>query len=461
MVKKNSTKTKVQPYEIGELDHYLFGQGNHYEIYKKMGAHEVTKNGKRGVYFAVWAPHAVNVSVVGEFNDWDETKDKMKRGEPLGIYTCFVPEAKKGDLYKFCIETQAGEKIYKADPFANYAELRPGTASRITDISNLNWSDSKWMTAREKWDNKEEPVSIYEVHMGSWMRHPGREDEGFYTYREFAEAITKYVKEMGYTHVELMGIAEHPFDGSWGYQVTGYYAPTARYGTPEDFAPCHLPLHRGDYGTVGEIRSLPADQPQELVLLHPRTFHRVLDGERQRLRRQRTHGADVRRNLPKGEGVDGIPVDHGAHWIDAAAEGGTSHGSDLVHLRLTEGCVGKDSAQGGVGAGGLGFLLLIEGLGGAGVGGAVGGAHTGELLSGLVVEDVAEGVDHRHGAHLQAVDLQGGIADAGFLPLPDAADLAHRCAGASTYDAGTRVVPLGVHTGGVTHGGVGAGGAVA
>ena len=128
----------------------------------------------------------------------------MKRGEPLGIYTCFVPEAKKGDLYKFCIETQAGEKIYKADPFANYAELRPGTASRITDISNLNWSDSKWMTAREKWDNKEEPVSIYEVHMGSWMRHPGREDEGFYTYREFAEAITKYVKEMGYTHVELM-----------------------------------------------------------------------------------------------------------------------------------------------------------------------------------------------------------------------------------------------------------------
>lgn len=236
MVKKNSTKTKVQPYEIGELDHYLFGQGNHYEIYKKMGAHEVTKNGKRGVYFAVWAPHAVNVSVIGEFNDWDETKDKMKRGEPLGIYTCFVPEAKKGDLYKFCIETQAGEKIYKADPFANYAELRPGTASRITDISNLNWSDSKWMTAREKWDNKEEPVSIYEVHMGSWMRHPGREDEGFYTYREFAEAITKYVKEMGYTHVELMGIAEHPFDGSWGYQVTGYYAPTSRYGTPQDFA---------------------------------------------------------------------------------------------------------------------------------------------------------------------------------------------------------------------------------
>ena len=261
MVKKNSTKTKVQPYEIGELDHYLFGQGNHYEIYKKMGAHEVTKNGKRGVYFAVWAPHAVNVSVIGEFNDWDETKDKMKRGEPLGIYTCFVPEAKKVDLYKFCIETQAGEKIYKADPFANYAELRPGTASRITDISNLNWSDSKWMTAREKWDNKEEPVSIYEVHMGSWMRHPGREDEGFYTYREFAEAITKYVKEMGYTHVELMGIAEHPFDGSWGYQVTGYYAPTSRYGTPEDFAYMVNYLHKNNIGVI--LDWVPAHFPKD------------------------------------------------------------------------------------------------------------------------------------------------------------------------------------------------------
>ena len=261
MVKKNSTKTKVQPYEIGELDHYLFGQGNHYEIYKKMGAHEVTKNGKRGVYFAVWAPHAVNVSVIGEFNDWDETKDRMKRGEPLGIYTCFVPEAKKGDLYKFCIETQAGEKIYKADPFANYAELRPGTASRITDISNLNWSDSKWMAAREKWDNKEEPVSIYEVHMGSWMRHPGREDEGFYTYREFAEAITKYVKEMGYTHIELMGISEYPFDGSWGYQVTGYYAPTSRYGTPEDFAYLVNECHKNKIGVI--LDWVPAHFPKD------------------------------------------------------------------------------------------------------------------------------------------------------------------------------------------------------
>lgn len=235
MVTKKKAVKKLQPYEIGELDHYLFGQGNHYEIYKKLGAHEVTA-GKKGVYFAVWAPHAKSVSVIGEFNGWDAAADRMERQEPLGIYTVFVPEAKDGQMYKYCIETESGELIYKADPFANYAELRPGTASRITDVSHLKWTDDRWMESRKKWDNKENPLSIYEVHMGSWMRHPGREDEGFYTYREFAEAITKYVKKMGYTHVELMGIAEHPFDGSWGYQVTGYYAPTSRYGTPQDFA---------------------------------------------------------------------------------------------------------------------------------------------------------------------------------------------------------------------------------
>ena len=164
-------------------------------------------------------------------------------------------------MYKYCIETQSGELIYKADPFANYAELRPGTASRITDISHLKWTDDRWMESRKKWDNKENPLSIYEVHMGSWMRHPGREDEGFYTYREFAEAITKYVKKMGYTHVELMGIAEHPFDGSWGYQVTGYFAPTSRYGTPEDFAYMINYLHRNRIGVI--LDWVPAHFPKD------------------------------------------------------------------------------------------------------------------------------------------------------------------------------------------------------
>ena len=261
MKKGKSTKKKLQPYEIGELDQYLFGQGNHYEIYQKMGAHKVTCKGKEGVYFAVWAPHARRVAVIGDFNDWDFEADYMERQEPLGIYTLFVPGVKEGDLYKFCIETEQGKRIFKADPFANYAELRPGTASRVTDISNLKWTDDAWMKARETWDHKVNPMSIYEVHVGSWMRHPGREDEGFYTYREFAEAITKYVKDMGYTHVELMGMAEHPFDGSWGYQVTGYYAPTSRYGTPEDFAYMINYLHRNNIGVI--LDWVPAHFPRD------------------------------------------------------------------------------------------------------------------------------------------------------------------------------------------------------
>ena len=261
MGKKKGTTEKVQPYEIGELDQYLFGQGNHYEIYEKLGAHKVTVDGVSGVYFAVWAPHARRVAVVGDFNEWDFEANYMERQEPLGIYTCFVPGVDVGDLYKFCIETQQGKRIFKADPFANYAELRPGTASRVADISHLKWTDDAWMENRKTWDNKTNPMSIYEVHIGSWMRHPGEEEEGFYTYREFAEAVTKYVKDMGYTHVELMGIAEHPFDGSWGYQVTGYYAPTSRYGTPEDFAYMINYLHRNKIGVI--LDWVPAHFPRD------------------------------------------------------------------------------------------------------------------------------------------------------------------------------------------------------
>ena len=261
MKKKNNVKKELQPYEIGELDQYLFGQGTHYEIYKKMGAHEVTKDGVKGVYFAVWAPHAKRVSVIGEFNEWDFDANYMERQEPMGIYTCFVPGVKEGELYKFCIEIQQGKRLFKADPFANYAERRPGTASRVTDISHFKWTDKAWMDARKEWDNKVNPMSIYEVHLGSWMRHPGREDEGFYTYREFAVAIADYVKKMGYTHVELMGMAEHPFDGSWGYQVTGYYAPTSRYGTPEDFAYMIDYLHKNKIGVI--LDWVPAHFPKD------------------------------------------------------------------------------------------------------------------------------------------------------------------------------------------------------
>ena len=261
MGRQKTVQKKLQPYEIGELDQYLFGQGTHYEIFRKMGAHKAVQKKQEGVYFAVWAPHAARVSVVGEFNAWDFGANEMHRQEPLGIYTCFVPGAEEGDLYKFCIETQTGERIFKADPFANYAERRPGTASRVTDISNFKWSDEQWLQKRKKWDQKENPLAIYEVHMGSWMRHPGTEDEGFYTYREFAHSITDYVKKMGYTHLELMGIAEHPFDGSWGYQVTGYYAPTSRYGTPQDFAYMINYLHRNGIGVI--LDWVPAHFPKD------------------------------------------------------------------------------------------------------------------------------------------------------------------------------------------------------
>ena len=248
--------------EFGERDQYLFGQATHYDIYKKMGAHEAVMNGKKGVYFAVWAPNAATVSVIGEFNGWREEANPMTRLEPSGIYEGFVVGAKVGMLYKFFIKTKDGRGLYKADPFANYAEQRPGTASRITDITKLRWSDAAWMEARKQRDNDSLPVSIYEVHPGSWKKHPHGEDEdGFYNYREFAKSLAEYVKEMGYTHVELMGIAEHPFDGSWGYQVTGYYAPTSRYGTPEDFAYMVNYLHKQKIGVI--LDWVPAHFPRD------------------------------------------------------------------------------------------------------------------------------------------------------------------------------------------------------
>lgn len=246
-----------------ELDQYLFGQGTNYEVYKKLGAHPVTYRRRKGVYFAVWAPNARSVSVIGEFNNWDEEADPMKKVGPIGVYEVFVPGAKIGQLYKFFIVGAHGEHLYKADPYANAAEKRPGTASRITDITDYKWKDSTWIKNREKYDEKKEAMAIYEVHPGSWKKHSWSEDneEGFYNYRELAHSLTDYVKEMGYTHVELMGIAEHPFDGSWGYQVTGYYAPTSRYGTPEDFAYMVNYLHKNNIGVI--LDWVPAHFPKD------------------------------------------------------------------------------------------------------------------------------------------------------------------------------------------------------
>ena len=256
-------KKEVRPWcMITEMDQYLFGQGTHYEIYKKLGAHLTEYEGEKGVYFAVWAPHAKGVRVVGEFNCWGSDGYRMNRLEPLGIYEVFVPGLEEGCMYKYLIETEKGDYLYKADPFAFYAEKRPGTASRVADISGFTWHDDRWMTKRAGWNTAESPMSIYEVHPGSWKRHPHEEDEdGFYNYRELAAELTEYIKKMGYTHIELMGIAEHPFDGSWGYQVTGYFAPTSRYGTPEDFQYMIDYFHEQGIGVI--LDWVPAHFPRD------------------------------------------------------------------------------------------------------------------------------------------------------------------------------------------------------
>ena len=236
--------------------------GTHYDIYKKMGAHEAVMNGKKGVYFAVWAPNAATVSVIGEFNGWREEANPMTRLEPSGIYEGFVVGAKVGMLYKFFIKTKDGRGLYKADPFANYAEQRPGTASRITDITKLRWSDAAWMEQESR-----EIMTAFRFLFMKYIRVPGRNIRMERTRMDsiitesLQNQLAEYVKEMGYTHVELMGIAEHPFDGSWGYQVTGYYAPTSRYGTPEDFAYMVNYLHKQKIGVI--LDWVPAHFPRD------------------------------------------------------------------------------------------------------------------------------------------------------------------------------------------------------
>ena len=240
-----------------------FEKGIHYTIYEKMGAHPMTVDGVEGTYFAVWAPNAERVSVVGDFNLWDGRRNPMRKIREAGIYELFIPGLKAGFCYKYEIKTRQGLPMLKADPYANGAQLRPDTASVITDLSGFAWSDEKWLEQRKNTDYKKEPLLIYEVHLGSW-RKPEAEDgdtREFYTYRELAPMRAAYVKEMGYTHVELMPIMEHPLDESWGYQVTGYYAPTARYGTPEDFMYFMDYLHGQGIGVI--LDWVPAHFPKD------------------------------------------------------------------------------------------------------------------------------------------------------------------------------------------------------
>lgn len=260
------TESKKQdcPVMITEADAYLFAQGTHYEIYEKMGAHEVEIDGQKGVYFAVWAPNAKYVNVIGSFNNWDIFQDNMDRISEGGIFALFIPGAKIGDMYKYVITTSDDRKLYKADPYGNYAQLRPDNASIVTDLSGFKWTDSVWQTEKQTKDILKQPMAIYECHIGSWMKHPVSDPEketGFYNYREFADRFVEYCKDMKYTHVELMGISEHPFDGSWGYQVTGYYAPTSRYGTPKEFKYLVDYLHKNKIGVI--LDWVPAHFPKD------------------------------------------------------------------------------------------------------------------------------------------------------------------------------------------------------
>ena len=246
---------------ITEVDRYLFNNGRHYEIFEKMGAHPKKYKGKSGMYFAVWAPHAEQIGVVGDFNSWNPEANPMQPLADSGIWEAFVPGIATGELYKYAITTKSGKILFKADPYAFSAEYRPGTASVTTDISGFQWSDDSWMEKRGSADPLNAPMSIYEVHLGSWRRKNRPEKDGCYTYVEAAKELADYVTDMGYTHVELMGIAEHPYDGSWGYQVTGYFAPTSRYGTPQEFMYFINYLHKKGIGVI--LDWVPAHFPRD------------------------------------------------------------------------------------------------------------------------------------------------------------------------------------------------------
>jgi 1,4-alpha-glucan branching enzyme len=243
MPDNTSTTEQDAPSIFSDFDLYLFGQGKNYRIYEKMGVHVRVVNGVAGVHFAVWAPNALTVSVIGDFNGWQRGANPMQlRHRDLGVWECFVPGVKPGALYKYAIYSRFNNyTVEKTDPYGFAAELRPFTASIVVDIHQHQWNDNTWIQQRTEHQELSSPISIYEVHLGSWRHAPERHVEGnpeedrFLTYRELAHELASYIKDLGFTHIELMPIAEHPYDASWGYQVTGYYAPTSRFGTPEDF----------------------------------------------------------------------------------------------------------------------------------------------------------------------------------------------------------------------------------
>ncbi|MBQ4059338.1 MAG: 1,4-alpha-glucan branching protein GlgB [Lachnospiraceae bacterium] len=262
-----STVTSADPYsfdgQFGELDIHLFSEGNHWDIYKKLGAHPMKIDGVSGTYFAVWAPRARRVSVVGDFNMWDSSLHPMHITGNGGFFELFIPDVGEDAVYKFNILTRYGEEIYKSDPFGNCAQFRPDNASVVKDITKYRWKDDEWMEKRSKTsrnDAMRKPMAIYEMHLGSWQKR-SEDDNGFFSYRELAPKVAEYMNYMGYTHIELMGIAEYPFDGSWGYQVTNYYAPTRRYGDPEDFMYFVDYMHKNGISVI--LDWVPAHFPRD------------------------------------------------------------------------------------------------------------------------------------------------------------------------------------------------------
>ena len=249
---------------LSDFDLYLFSQGNNYKIYDKLGAHLWEHQGVSGTLFAVWAPSATRVSVVGDFNQWDGRRHQMRNRGGAGIWELFVPHLGDGLLYKFEMRTQNEDILIKADPFAFYFEERPRTAAIVRDIDNFDWTDQEWISSREKKDHLNEPMSIYEVHLGSWRRNV-EEGNRWLTYREAADELVSYVKEMDFNYIEFMPLAEHPFDGSWGYQVTGYFAATSRYGSPQDLMYLIDCCHSEGIGVI--LDWVPAHFPKDAYAL--------------------------------------------------------------------------------------------------------------------------------------------------------------------------------------------------
>ena len=247
--------------QITKRDTEKFNSGIHYTIYEKLGAHPMTIDGVDGIYFAVWAPNALRVSTVGDFNGWDGRTHQMRRLWDSGIFEIFIPEAKVGDCYKFEIKAKGGLIYLKADPYAFGQQLRPDTASVVREIDGFEWSDTKWMKNRKKVQDVSAPMSIYELYLGSFDKPDDESQSPYLNYRELAPKIISYVKKMNYTHIELMPVMEHPLDGSWGYQVIGYYAPTARYGTAEDFMYFMNEMHKAEIGVI--LDWVPAHFPRD------------------------------------------------------------------------------------------------------------------------------------------------------------------------------------------------------